>query len=495
MVKSGNQISEYDAANGERLTVFAKMNLQNGGMAIGPAGRRIATGGYPSRVFDLETWGTSSGRSPVGSALPSARTVTGLRSSPTTVIPERWSFESSMPSPGRLVARTRAHSEFGGAVAYSPDGKYVATTGNDNITRLWDPGTAKEVRRFQRGAVEFRGGVQPGRADVGGRHGRTDRALAGGFRPRRHHHESPPDARDQQHGPVPGFRIVYLGAGLFGGRIDDATTRTTRAMLAGRFRGSTCAAFSGDGTRVAAGFGAGAVAVWDAATGTRIYDLVGLRDYVGAVAFSADGRRLAAAGLCRPAPDGFDRGGRPINRIGSSSGRLAHGKVVRNLAGPDLEMVNAVALSGDGRRLLTGSGKHVARLWDVDDGMLLHTFGRDAGSHWTTPVALSPDGRWAAYGSVEGDTEIAVYDTTTGNQARALVGYQRGLRKLTFSPDGRRLAAAGLDDVVRLWDLVTGQEVLSRPAPRNVVDLRFGRAGRRLAAVAIDGTLRVWNGE
>ncbi|HEX4588654.1 MAG TPA: hypothetical protein VH120_01915, partial [Gemmataceae bacterium] len=173
---------------------------------------------------------------------------------------------------------------------------------------------------------------------------------------------------------------------------------------------------------------------------------------------------------------------------------------VCRIAGPLAEGVNAVALTADGKRLLTGSSELAARLWDADDGRLIHTLADKSDKQWPTTVALSPDGRWAAFahgtGSGRlGDPAIDLFDTATGKLAFRLEGQQRMIGKLSFGPDSTRLASAGYDDLVRVWDVTTGQEVLSRPAPRGVIDLGFSRDGRRLCAVAVDGTLRTWVGD
>ena len=113
---------------------------------------------------------------------------------------------------------------------------------------------------------------------------------------------------------------------------------------------------------------------------------------------------------------------------------------------------------------------------------------------------MSPDGRWVAFaphaqGNSTGDLSIHLFDTQSGKLAFRLDGHLRAAHNLAFSANSLRLASAGYDDTVRVWDVVTGQEVLSRPTPRGVVDLGFSRDGRRLSAVAADGTLRTWGGD
>jgi WD40 repeat protein len=493
VVKAGRQTRIYDAAAGGLQKTFTKANLQGSGLAVSPDGRRVASCGVPSQIFDIETGQTIRGE--VVGAFGVAYSPDGDRLALVANDGDTLSVDLRVVAAdsGRIIARGRAHNEFGGAIAFSPDGAYVATVGNDNTTRLWDPATGKEVRRFQGGSrwnncLAF---SPDGRSLAVGTGGQTVEVW--------------PVDLEQDAITIKAHRTLgtsslalsadagrVLGTSLFASQIDDAATQTT-VVLAGRFRGALSAAFSADGARVAAGFEDGAVTVWDAATGKRLHGLVGLRTRVTAVAFSADGRRLAGAAANRwdrqPAADQPDR---------VVVWDATTGTVIRDLAGPDFAQVNAVALSADGRQLVTGSGKLVARLWDVDAGKELHTLhnlqAQAVVGNFESTVAISPDGRWAAFGSTTADGDISLYDAATGKLANTLAGHQRGIRKLTFSADGRRLASAGHDDTVRVWDVATGQEVLSRPAPRNVVDLGFSRDGLRLSAVAADGTLRTWGG-
>jgi WD40 repeat protein len=65
---------------------------------------------------------------------------------------------------------------------------------------------------------------------------------------------------------------------------------------------------------------------------------------------------------------------------------------------------------------------------------------------------------------------------------------------VTFSPDGRRLASAGLDETVKVWNTATGQEVLSLAGhPGAVASVAFSPDGQRLASASLDGTVKVWD--
>jgi WD40 repeat protein len=253
----------------------------------------------------------------------------------------------------------------------------------------------------------------------------------------------------------------------------------------------TCGAFSPDGRRLAVGFHSGQVGLWDAATGKRLRPLAGLRHRVTALAFSADGRSLAAASradldlIGDPAPRKPGEVDQVLIWDAATGRRLGH--LTEQLA-----EVNSLAWSPDGQRLVTGSGKRAVRLWDVSAGRPLAALSQSDGpGNSTSAVACSGDGHRVA--ALTGDNRALVFDAHTGQRVFLLEGHRREVQSLAFSPDGRRLATAGGDATVRLWDLTTGLEVLTWPAPNGLEFLSFASDGLRLLAVWKDGSVRIWD--
>src|SRR5262249_11402186 len=118
-------------------------------------------------------------------------------------------------------------------------------------------------------------------------------------------------------------------------------------------------------------------------------------------------------------------------------------------------------------------------------------------------LAFSPDGRRLA--SVAGRSErmgpfgarrpgeLNVWDAATGKLVFTRLDPD-GLRCVTFSPDGKRLAAGGQGGVVRVWDVTREREILALPGhTREITGLAFAPDSKRLASVALDNTVQVWN--
>jgi beta-lactamase regulating signal transducer with metallopeptidase domain len=127
------------------------------------------------------------------------------------------------------------------------------------------------------------------------------------------------------------------------------------------------------------------------------------------------------------------------------------------------------------------------RLWDLATGRALFSLPE---SHGVRFVAYSPDGRMLATASVDG--RIKLWDAATGQERRTLV-HMVHARGLAFAPDGRSVAAGNLAGGVKMWDVETGRELASFVGLRDLVfSVTFSKDGRTLAAASKDQTACVW---
>ena len=148
--------------------------------------------------------------------------------------------------------------------------------------------------------------------------------------------------------------------------------------------------------------------------------------------------------------------------------------------------INAVAISPDGRCLLTGSTDQTARLWDAREGRFLRALKGHSGE--VTSVVFSPDGRRVLTGSQDGTARL--WDAETGEALRT---FPHGSRVATvaFSSDGKRILSGGegrggvLDGTARLWDAETGEPLRTLHGSR-VASVAFSRDGTRILTGGAD---------
>jgi WD40 repeat protein len=148
-----------------------------------------------------------------------------------------------------------------------------------------------------------------------------------------------------------------------------------------------------------------------------------------------------------------------------------------------------LSMSPDGRRLVTASRDHTARVFDTDSGRPLHVLrGHRA------PVATAAFSPRADRLVTAGDDGTArIWDAVDGRQLALLRHEDGALHSAAFSPDGRRVVTAGADRTARVWDARTGGQVAILRAHRGeVLDAGFDPRGGTVLTAGEDGTSRLW---
>lgn len=393
---------------------------------------------------------------------------------------------------GKLLGEVRSDDPLFEAVALSPDGKTIysagrlleADDGNYRRTfRVWDVATRKAVRSAngpdaeEAAALAFapdrktlftlRGGnVQVWEVETGTElldlrlSERTLRGLA-----------VSPDGK-------------LVAASEDGGALllwEWQSDCPPRRIHAGTQQASRLV-FSPDGKLLAGSVGWPAVVhVWEVASGRRLLRLAvpGGEHYShDALAFSLDGKALAAAG----------RTGRGF--VGAVHfWDLPAGEYRRRL---DLggDPAHSLAFSADGRRVVVGAESGV-RVWELTAGKELMA-EEETHRGRITRISVSPQGTIA---TASDDQTVRLWDSTTGRH-RQVLGHGNWVRAVALSPDGKRVASSALDDTVRLWDARSGQQLyklFGHGAVGGRRSLAFLPGGKRFLSWGDDWYLRMWD--
>jgi WD40 repeat protein/serine/threonine protein kinase len=296
-------------------------------------------------------------------------------------------------------------------------------------------------------------------------------------------------------------------------------------------------AFAPDGQRIAAGTGpwgnpdeatTGELVVREVHSGAEAFAVRGLKGAVQAVAYSPDGRTIAAAHgftgtepgavvmlldagsgrelwrsaergvqvLCLAfAPDGrtLAAGCGHFNEYSSGGyvrirdARTGAG-VGRSIAGPTGGVL-AVAFAPDGATLAM-TGRDVVDLHDLADPRRPLVRRLNGHVNFVYAVAFSPDGRRVA--TAGWDKTIRLWDLETGGLTETLTGHRGFVRGLAFSPDGRQLVSGSEDRSVRRWELDGGDIATFHGHTGFVHCVAFGPDGAIAASGSLDGTVKIW---
>jgi outer membrane protein assembly factor BamB len=235
--------------------------------------------------------------------------------------------------------------------------------------------------------------------------------------------------------------------------------------------------FSPDGTMLAVSEFK-KIRLWDVNKSKERMVLGGHRNTVYCVAFSSDGKRLAAVG-----------GHGNLKRAEAKIWDLETGHEVASMQG-HTGRIMGVDFAPDGSTVVTGSDDATVRLWDAATGKERIVFKghRDA----VSSVAFAADGVTVASASWDGT--IRLWDTATGKARATLQGHEDEVLAVAFSQDGKLLASAGGDRTVRLWDVATTkQRAVLAGHQGTVYCVAFSPDGSLLASGSGDETVKLWD--
>ncbi len=398
---------------------------------------------------------------------------------------------------GELI-RTFQHDHFAQLAAFSPDGQYVFASGGEGVLKMWNTQTGEELRSFD--------------------HDPHVIGMTLYYSPR--------------------FAISPSGVELITGNNEGEIKlwdiNSGEEIFAFTAHNSMFMEldFSPDETHLFCASYDNTVKVWEKDTGNEIFSILNHMDTYGSIFFHDNDRKIIGTNWDRrlnsthPSILTCDINTGTVEEIISwDIERISdlilcsnckyvlivsyegHSKLWNIQSGEHVqtffidEFIDSAAVSPDGGHLVTGGGQGALKLWDIESGEEIQNFE----GHWAIirSIDFSKDGKklLTACGSIDDregpyDTSARVWNVETGEEILSISKHTNVVSKALFSPDGTTILTTSWDNIAALWDASDGTRIHTFDLHENyVTDAAFSPDGKIIATASKDKTTKLWDAE
>jgi len=366
------------------------------------------------------------------------------------------------------------HDKFVWAVAFSHDGKMLASGGADKTIKLWNIKEGKMLATFS---------------------GHESGVLSVAF--------------------SPDNKMLVSSSGDKSIRLWDVKEQKMVGSLIGHDRNAHSVSFFSDGKMLASGSSDNTIKLWNVNKKELVSTFYGHNDGVASVAVSPDNKTIASASWDKTikiwsvekhsilatlnghndrvnsvvfSPDGkMLASGSRDNTI--KIWDMQNKGLVATLEGHK-DRVTSLMFSPNGKTLVSGSWDKTVKLWDIATKKIMETFAGNKSAVWS--VAFSPDGDSVVSGNEEGI--VIKWDIVLRKNIKSLTGHSAEVFIAAFSPDGRLLASGSDDKTVKIWDIEGGKIISTLTGHSNaIIALAFSSNGKLLASSGLDHHIKIWD--